>query len=95
MSGLKFLGNFFEEEKYSYFVWDAVLKRLPTLPASLREECLPLVEENFLKAYRKENLRKVVMATVLSNYIAAGVIVGPRNRLQALFETAADELFVG
>jgi hypothetical protein len=73
-------------------VWDILLKRLSCQPATVREECFPLVEATFLRAYRKEKARKVVMATVLSSQIAGGVIAGTRLKLQGLLETAVDEL---
>jgi hypothetical protein len=61
-------------------------------PAIVREQCFPLVEAVFLRAYRKEKLRKVVMVTVLTSYMAGGVVLGSRVSLKGLFETAADEL---
>lgn len=91
---LKFIKEFFAEEKYAYFVWDVILKRLAGERVEVREECLPLIESSFLEAFRKENLRKVVMVTVLSSHMAAGVIVGPRRKLQGLLEQAVDELVV-
>ncbi len=47
-----------------------------------------------MSAYRKEKLRKVIMVNVLTSYIATGVILAPRLKLQALFETAIDELLL-
>lgn len=45
-----------------------------------------------MRAYNKERLRKVVMATVLTNYISSGVITAPRPLLQSLFNYTIDEL---
>lgn len=86
------LAYFEHEDKYAYFLWDIFLKLYSTQTLAVREQSLPLLEQCFLRAYRKENLRKVIMATVLTNFMSTGVICGSRLKLQALFEEAIDGL---
>lgn len=40
---LSFIIKFFEEDKYTYFVWDILLKRLSNQPVAVRNQCFPLI----------------------------------------------------
>ena len=87
---MTYIAKTFDHDKYSYFLWDILVKNYIKQPKEVRKQSYDLLEEIFMKAYIKEKARKIIHLTVFTNYMCSGVIIAPKARMKKVFEHAID-----